>query len=382
MYICSMIHRILLQRLKDYCFQGKAILLIGPRQVGKTTLLKTLQAEIQTESVWLNADEADILELLSSAHTSTELLHLVGANTKLVIIDEAQQVPNIGQKLKLFYDNFPDIQVIATGSSAFELQNNMNEPLTGRKRTLHLYPISFEELREYKSYLEAKRQLETRLIYGMYPDVIKSIGEEKEVLIELTNSYLFKDILKIDDIRKPEHIVKLVRALAFQVGSEVSFNELARTIGNIDAGTVEKYIGLLQKAYIIFQLPAFSRNLRNEIKKGKKYYFYDNGIRNALINNFAPIEMRFDKGALWENFLISERLKHNEYAGIYTNDYFWRTRDQAEIDYIEEIDGFLHCYEFKWKTKKARLAKSFATAYPQHTFDIIHKENYVDFILG
>lgn len=375
-----MIRRKVLEQLKEMCFSGKVIMLIGPRQVGKTTLLKILQKEVQAKSVWLNADEADVLEALSSARTSTELLQIIGESTRLVIIDEAQQIPDIGLKMKLLYDNFPDIQLIATGSSAFDLQNSMNEPLTGRKRTLYLYPISYSELQEHTSYLEAKRQLKSRLIYGMYPDVINSIGEEKDVLLELTNSYLFKDILKIDDIRKPDHIVKLVRALAFQVGSEVSFSELSRTIGNIDAGTVEKYIGLLQKAYIIYQLPAYNRNLRNEIKKGKKYYFYDNGVRNSLINNFAPIEMRFDKGALWENFLITERLKRNQYTGRYTNDFFWRTRDQAEIDYIEEKDGYLHCYEFKWKSKKARLPKSFAAAYPQHTFEMINRDNYLDFV--
>lgn len=376
-----MLHRKLFERLKNQCFKGKLISLIGPRQVGKTTLLQYLQNQLKVKSVWLNADEADVLSILTNASTSTELLQVVGQATKLVIIDKAQQVPNIGLKLKLLYDNFPEIQVIVTGSSAFDLQNNMNEPLTGRKRTFDLYPISFSELVENTSILEAKRQLETRLIYGSYPDVVNHIGEEKEVLLELANSYLFKDIFKIDAIRKPKHIEKLVRALAFQVGSEVSFNELSKTIGNIDVGTVEKYIGLLQKAYVVFQLPAYSRNLRNEIKKGKKYYFYDNGIRNALINHFSPMEMRFDQGALWENFLISERMKRNHYENEYTNNYFWRTKDQAEIDYIEEVDGFLNSFEFKWKPKKSRLPKSFATAYPQHTFQVVSKENYLDFIL-
>lgn len=245
-----------------------------------------------------------------------------------------------------------------------------------------LYPVAFAELIEHTSILEVKRQLETRLIYGAYPDVINHAGKEKQVLLELANSYLFKDIFKIDSIRKPEYIEKLTRALAFQVGSEVSFNELAKTIGNIDVGTVEKYIGLLQKAYVIFQLPAFSRNLRNEIKKGKKYYFYDNGIRNALINNFAPMVMRFDKGAIWENFLISERMKTNQYAGRHTNNYFWRTKDQAEIDYIEEIDGYLHSFEFKWQAnRKVKLPTSFATAYPQHTFSVVTQDNYIDFII-
>lgn len=377
-----MIHRDLLVKLQQRCFQGKAIVLIGPRQVGKTTLLKALQRSLSVSSVWLNADEADVLALFSQAETSTELLQMVGKNTQLVIIDEAQQIPKIGHKLKLLHDNFPQIQVIATGSSAFDLQNHMNEPLTGRHYQFELFPVSYAELIKHSSILEAKRQLSTRLIYGAYPDVINHFGEEKPVLMSLANSYLFKDILKIEAIRKPDHIEKLVRALAFQVGSEVSYNELAKTVGNIDVGTVEKYIGLLQKAYVIFQLPAFSRNLRNEIKKGKKYYFYDNGIRNALINNFTPMDVRFDKGALWENFLITERMKRNRYGGIYTNDYFWRTKDQAEIDYIEEIDGYLHSFEFKWQNrKKAKLPKSFATAYPQNSFLVVTKDNYLDFIL-
>lgn len=376
-----MIQRKLLQNIKEHCFKGKIITLIGPRQVGKTTLLKQLQKEIQVKSVWLNADEADVLSSLSKADTSTALLQLVGQSTKLVIIDEAQQVPDIGLKLKLLFDNFPKIQIIATGSSAFDLQNTMNEPLTGRKYSFELYPISFQEIIQHNNLLEAKRQLETRLLYGSYPDVINHHGDERRILQELANSYLYKDILKIDRIRKPGHIEKLVQALAFQVGSEVSYNELSKTIGHIDAKTVEKYIQLLQKSYIIFQLPAFSRNLRNEIKKGKKYYFYDNGIRNAIINNFSPIDMRLDKGALWENFLLSERLKRNKYSYFHTNRYFWRTKDKSEIDYIEDIDGVLKSFEFKWKNKKKKVPQSFAAAYPQYTFSVISKENYIDFLL-
>lgn len=377
-----MIERKLLTVLKEKCFKKKTIILIGPRQVGKTTLLKRLEQKLSVQSLWLNADEGDILEVLSKAQTSRELLQIIGKKTELVIIDEAQQIPDIGLKLKLIFDNFPHLQVIATGSSAFELQNKMNEPLTGRKRSYNLFPISFEEIIEDSSLLEAKRQLEARMIYGFYPDVINHIGEEKEILLELANSYLFKDILKIETIRKPEHIIKLVKALAFQVGNEVSFNELSQTIGHIDVATVEKYIGLLEKAYIVFKLPAYNRNLRNEIKKGKKYYFYDTGIRNALINNFSPMDMRFDKGALWENFLISERMKRNHYSNRYTNTYFWRTKDQAEIDYIEEVDGVLHSFEFKWKSrKKAKLPKSFQVAYPEHSFTIIDQDNYLDFII-
>lgn len=345
-------------------------------------MLRKLQQEVEEECLWLNADEADVLEMLSGANTSTSLLQVVGKSTRLIIIDEAQQVPKIGLKLKLLYDTFPNIRIIVTGSSAFDLQDTMNEPLTGRKLTYNLYPISMEELTNYTSLLEAKRQLIARLIYGSYPDVINHIGEEKPILLELSNSYLYKDILKVEGIRKPSHIEKLLRALAFQVGSEVNFSELSNMIGNISVATIERYISMLEKAYIIFKLPAFNRNMRNEIKKGKKYYFYDNGVRNALINNFAPMDMRFDKGALWENYLISERMKYNHYNGHYVNTFFWRTKDQAEIDYIEEVDGYMHCFEFKWKSKKKKnIPKSFNQAYPQNTYTIISENNYLDFIL-
>src|SRR5699024_6502851 len=239
------------------------------------------------------------LQAFETATTSTQLLKFIGSNHKLVIIDGAQQIPHIGKKLKLIYDTRPDIQLIAAGSSAFELQEQMAEPLTGRKRTFYLYPLSYKEIAHNQSTLKTRRLLETRLIFGSYPDVVNSSDDEKNTLIEIANSYLYKDILKLDNIRKPVHIEKLLQALAFQVGSEVNYHELARTIGNIDKVTVEKYIDLLEKAYIIFKLPALSRNLRNEIKKGKKYYFYDNGIRNVLISNFSNFNLRQDKGALW-----------------------------------------------------------------------------------
>lgn len=362
------------------------MVLIGPRQVGKTTLLKSLQAKLAYESniknIWLNTDEADVLMELTQADTSTALCQLIGQSTQLVIIDEAQQVPQIGQKLKILHDSFPEVQVIATGSSVFDLQNQMNEPLTGRKLQFDLYPISFAELTNHSSLMEAKGLLETRMLYGSYPDVINHIGDDKPILLELVNSYLFKDLLQVEGIRKPEHIEKLVCVLVFQVGSEVSFNELAKTVGNIDVATVEKYIGLLEKAYIVFKLPAYSRNLRNEIKKGKKYYFYDNGVRNALINNFVPLDMRLDKGALWENFLVAERMKYNAYTGRYVNAFFWRTTDQAEIDYIEEVDGYLHSFEFKWsEARKAKLPKSFQSAYPEHSFTVVNKDNFTEFVM-
>lgn len=375
-----MFQRKLKERLKEDCFTGKVILLIGARQVGKTTLLKQLIKELDEQSIWFNADEADILELFTKATTSTQLLQHIG-NKRLVVIDEAQQIPDIGKKLKLIYDTRPDIQLIATGSSSFELQNRMNEPLTGRKITHYLYPFSYEEIVENTSLLEARRTLEKHLIYGTYPDVLNNPGKEKQVLTELASSYLYKDILQLEDIRKTSHIEKLLRALAFQVGSEVNYHELSNLVGNISSVTVEKYLDLFEKTFIVFKLPAFSRNLRNEIKKGKKYYFYDNGIRNVLISDFRMPEMRQDKGALWENYIISERLKYNQYHENYVNNYFWRTHDRAEIDYIEESDGQINAYEIKWMKKKASFPNSFLTAYPNNTTAILNRENFEAFIM-
>lgn len=376
-----MIHRDLEKNILDACFKGKIILLLGARQVGKTTLLKEILSKIDVSHVWLNVDEADILQAFETATTSTQLLQLIGKKNRLVVMDEAQQISDIGKKLKLIYDTDPEIQIIATGSSSFDLQNKMAEPLTGRKRTFYLYPLSYKEISRGQSILEAKRLLDTRLIFGSYPEVVNNPGDEKSILIEIANSYLYKDILKLDNIRKPTHIEKLLQALAFQVGSEVSYNELSRIIGNIDTATIEKYLDLLEKAFIIFKLPALSRNLRNEIKKGKKYYFYDNGIRNVLINNFAGIDFRQDKGALWENFLIAERIKNNHYQRRYANTYFWRTHDKAEIDYIEEEDGVLNAFELKWKTQKVNFANSFLEAYPNNRTEVISRENFEEFVM-
>ncbi len=376
------IERSILNRLKENCFKQKVIILIGPRQVGKTTLLKKLQKELNVESKWLNADEADIRQEFVQANTSTRLLQLIGSNSKLVFIDEAQQIPEIGMKLKLLIDNFPDIQIIATGSSALDLQNQTNEPLTGRKKEFYLFPLSFQELSNHNSVLEEKRIVNTRLIYGTYPEVVNNPGNEKEVLTEIANSYLYKDILMLDGIRKASILEKLLQALAFQVGSEVRYHELARTIGNIDPTTVEKYIDLLEKTFVIFKLPGLNRNVRNELKKGKKYYFFDNGIRNVLISNFNQINLRQDIGILWENYLIAERYKYNSYNQIYANKFFWRTQDQAEIDYIEEREGYLNAYEIKWTPKNVRFPKSFQEAYPNNICKVLDKENYTDFLLS
>jgi predicted AAA+ superfamily ATPase len=377
-----MIQRALLAKIADQCFMNKAILLLGARQVGKTTLLKNLVETLNVKTKWLNADEADIYNELTAANTSTALLQLIGPETKLAIIDEAQQIADIGLKLKLLHDNKPELQMIATGSSAFDLLNRTNEPLTGRKRTFYLYPISYAELVANTDRLEAKRTLEARLIFGSYPEVINNPGTEKNVLIEIAQSYLYKDILQLEGIRKSSHLEKLLQALAFQVGNEVNYHEISKTIGNINSSTVEKYLDLLEKTYVIYKLPALSRNMRSEIKKGKKYYFYDNGIRNVLISNYSPVEMRFDKGALWENFLISERLKRNHYVGNTPNTYFWRTHDQAEIDYIEEQDGVLNAFEFKWKEDNVRFPDSFLKAYPNHQTQLINRDNFESFVGG
>jgi len=375
-----MIERTITKNLKTALFKGKAILLIGPRQVGKTTLLHFIANEYKKPYLWLNADESDIALKLENT-TSTELKALIGQN-KLVIVDEAQVIKNIGKTLKLITDSLKDVQVIATGSSAFELRNKMNEPLTGRKNEFNLYPITIAEMNANHGELAEGRLLEHRLIYGFYPEVINNIGEEQKTLRDLSGSYLYKDLLMIDGIKKASMLDKLLQALALQLGNEVSYTELAQLLGGVDPATVEKYIDLLEKSFVVFKLPALSRNHRNEIKKGKKIYFWDNGIRNAIIKNFQPLELRTDKGALWENFLISERLKQNSYNGNWVNSYFWRTFDGSEIDYIEEKDGKMSAYEFKWNAekKKVKFPSAFSGSYENSEFRVIDKNNYGEFV--
>jgi len=374
-----MIPREIFESVKQRLFYGKAIILTGPRQVGKTTFLRQLIAESEENLVLsLNCDEPDIRLLLENI-TSTKLKTLIG-KYKLILIDEAQKVEKIGMTLKLMVDNIEKIQVIATGSSAFDLRNKLNEPLTGRKFEYHLYPFSTKELVKHTSLIEESRLLEHRMIYGMYPDVVNQPSDALTLLKELTNSYLFKDIFSYRDIRNPDGLNNLLRALALQVGSEVSYNELGRSIG-IDKETIERYIDLLEKVFVIFRLSSFSRNIRNELKKSKKIYFYDNGLRNAIVNNFNPLALRNDIGALWENFIIGERRKYIEYNRIYVNTYFWRTHAQQEIDYIEEEGGMLHAYEFKWnENKKSKLPTSFASTYPEHSFEVINQSNYLPFL--
>ena len=366
--------------IQKRCFQGKVIILLGARQVGKTTLLKKITKEQTVDALYLNCDEPQVVAALTNRNLK-ELQMIVGAN-KFVVIDEAQKVDDIGLTLKLIVDNIPNIQVIATGSSAFELRNRLNEPLTGRKFEYQMFPISSKEIYQSSGYIDLKGTLETRLIYGSYPDILQNTSNGQELLRMLTDSYLYKDILSYDNLRKPEVLDKLLRALAFQVGSEVSYNELAKTIGS-DSKTVERYIELLEKCYIIFRLHGLSRNLRNELKKAKKIYFYDNGVRNAIIQQFAPLELRNDVGALWENFFISERIKHNHYRQNYCNIYFWRTKSQQEIDYIEEQNGHMTAFEMKWNPKKANtsIPEAFLKAYEVQETVIVTPENYLEYLL-
>ena len=366
--------------IQERCFQGKAIILLGARQVGKTTLLKKIIQEQQVDALYLNCDEPQTVAALTKCNLK-ELQMVIGAN-KFVVIDEAQKVDNIGLTLKLIVDNMPDVQVIAAGSSAFELRNCLNEPLTGRKYEYQMFPISSKEIYQSSGYIDLKGGLETRLIYGSYPDILNHASDARELLRMLTDSYLYKDILATDNLRKPDVLDKLLRALAFQVGSEVSYNELAQAVGT-DSKTVERYIELLEKCYIIFRLHGLSRNLRNELKKAKKIYFYDNGVRNAVIQQFAPLELRNDAGALWENFFISERIKRNHYQQNYCNIYFWRTKSQLEIDYIEEQNGQMTAFEMKWNPKKSNtsIPETFLNAYDVKETVVITPDNYLDYLL-
>jgi len=373
-----MVERILKNTISDKLFKGKAIILLGARQTGKTTLLKSLFNNAD-DAILFNADDADVRSLFTNASSSR--LKAVFGKKKIVIVDEAQRIANVGLSFKLITDQIPEIQLIATGSSSFELSNSVQEPLTGRKWEYKLFPLSFAEMVAHHGLLEEKRMLPQRLIYGCYPEIISNPGNERELLHQLTDSFLYKDLLMLDNIKKPEKIVQLLQALAFQIGNEVSYSELGRMI-EMDKQTVEKYIVLLEKAFVIFRLGAFSRNLRKEIKHSRKIYFCDNGIRNALIAQFGQIELRSDIGALWENYLISERFKWISYSGIWSNQYFWRTFDNQEIDYIEESDGLISAFEFKWNSKaKAKSQKLFKEQYPNNSLKIINKDNFEEYLL-
>jgi uncharacterized protein len=374
-----MIIRAIEKHINNNLLKGKAIMLFGARQTGKTTLLENLIQKVNMPTLWLNADEADIREVLYNT-TSTKLRTYFGQN-KLIIIDEAQRIKNVGITIKLITDRIKDIQVIATGSSALELANEINEPLTGRKYEFRLHPLSFSEMVSHHGLIEETRMLENRLIYGYYPEVVLTSEPKNKILNLIADSYLYKDLFTHEKIKKPLILEKLLKSLALQIGQEVSYNELSQQIG-IDKQTVEKYIDLLEKTYVIFKLPAYNKNVRNELRKSKKIYFFDNGIRNAVIGNYNNLGTRTDIGPLWENFLISERIKHlNNTETTIQGIYFWRTTQQQEVDYIEETNSKLAAWEFKWSSsKKAKISKTFMDAYPGTAFQKIDKDNYLSFI--
>ncbi len=370
-----MISRDLTPILLRKLHKGKVIVVIGPRQVGKTTIISTILSD--KEYLFLDGDDQSVSEIIGAANTQ-ELRNIIG-NYKYVFIDEVQRIPNIGLKLKIIVDQIKDVQVIVSGSSAFDINNATQESLTGRKFEYNLFPISWNEFENNVGYIKAQQQLELRMLYGMYPDVINNFGEEYEILKNLVSSYLYKDILALAGIRKSEYLEKVVQALAFQGGNEVSYNEIAQLVG-IDKNTVSTYIDLLEKSFVVFRVNSFSKNLRNEIKANKKIYFYDNGVRNMIIGNFTNLAFRQDKGALWENFMMSERVKFLSYTQSNAKPFFWRTTTQQEIDYIETNAEAVSAFEFKWSaSKKTKLPKSFATAY-NPSFMVVNKDNFRDFL--
>jgi uncharacterized protein len=369
-----MIARQLVANVVDRIGTGKAIVVIGPRQVGKTTLIHDVMK--QNDYLFLDGDDPSVRNLLDNASTQ-KLRDLIGTKP-FVFIDECQRIRNIGLTSKIIVDQIKSTQLILSGSSSFEINEEIKEPLTGRKWTFDLLPISYKEWEDNIGTIPAMQSLPNRLVYGFYPDVLNNPVDEKVILAELVDSYLFKDILLYSNIKKSDTIVKLTQALAYQVGNEVNYSELANLIG-IDAKTVVNYIDVLEKGFVVFRLNSFNKNQRNEIKKGVKIYFYDNGVRNAVIKNYNDVANRNDVGQLWENFLISERLKQNKYAKRNLDMYFWRTTQQQEIDYIEIENERVAAFEFKWSSKKKALfSKTFTSTY--HSVNtLVNQDNFRDF---
>lgn len=375
----GLLQRKLQEIIEKRLFSGKAIVLVGARQVGKSTLFRQILSK-HDDVLILNCDDPEMRGLLDGANLG-ELRRVVG-NHRIVMVDEAQRLRGAGLTMKLITDNMPEVQLLITGSSSFLLQGTMNEPLTGRKFEYQLFPFSTQEINDNMGYISTRQLLESRLIYGSYPDVINNIDDSAEVLANLSGSYMYQDLLSLEGVRKPVLIEKLLVALALQVGSEVSYNELSQAVGS-DVKTVEKYVDLLEKCYIVFRLPALSRNMRSELKKGKKIYFYDNGIRNSIIHNLNPLSLRNDIGALWENFIVSERLKYNHNRGHLANYYFWRTTTQQEIDLIEESGGTFQLFEMKWNPRRVstKPPSEFTKGYGEMPFSVVTPDNYLDFLL-
>lgn len=369
-----MFDRTIENKIKDKINDGKAIVVVGARQVGKTTLINEILKN--KEYLFLDADDPSTRSVLQSP--TTEQVRTFIGNYKYIFLDEAQRIPQIGLTLKIITDQFKEVQLFVSGSSSFDLGNELNEPLTGRKWEYELFPISWEEYENKIGFIKSEQQIENRLIYGFYPEIINNQGKEREALKNLVNSYLYRDILAFSDIKKPEVLEKLLQALALQMGSEVNYNELSQLVG-INKITVQKYIEILEKGYVVFRLNSFSRNIRNEIKQNRKIYFYDNGIRNMIIGNFNPLNLRIDKGALWENFLVSERKKQNLYKDTFAKMYFWRTKQQQEIDFVEENNGKIVGFEFKWNSKKTKFPQNFIKTYKAKGH-IINRNNFREFV--
>ncbi|MDD3523227.1 MAG: ATP-binding protein [Candidatus Cloacimonadaceae bacterium] len=372
-----MIKRKIFDPIQQWLERGKIVLVLGPRQSGKTTLLKMIRESHVGNSLVFNCDETESRTLLSKQNSA--LLRTVLGYDKLVLVDEAQRLENAGLTLKLIHDTMPDIKLIATGSSAFELTDKLNEPLTGRKIEFSLLPFAFEELVEHTDLLSEIKQLQNRLLFGSYPEIALNPGLEVPTLQNLCGSYLYKDVFSIYDIRRPELVEKLVQALAIQLACEVSFHELAQLL-DTDSATIERYIGILERAFIVFRLPNFNRNQRNEIKRSRKIYFIDNGIRNAVLSDFRPLELRDDIGKLWENYVVSEFLKSKANHSLYHRAYFWRNRNGAEVDYLELADNYLKAFEIKWNPRKAGNFRAFLSAYPDAETQTISPENYFQHI--
>lgn len=375
-----MIKRIIEDRIFECLVANKAILIFGARRVGKTILMKQILMKANSKVLFMNGEDLDTLSLLESQSVSNYKRLLNGI--EILAIDEAQNIPDIGQKLKLIVDEVSGIKVIASGSSSFDLLNKAGEPLVGRSSQFLLFPFSQNELTDKENVLQVHQNLEEKIVYGYYPEVVlmNDLGQKKDYLKNIVNSYLLKDILVLDGLKNSKKMLELLKLIAFQIGSEVSYDELSRQLG-LSRNTVEKYLDLLSKVFVIYKLGAFSRNLRKEVSKAGKWYFYDTGIRNAIISNFSLLSQRLDNGQLWENYLINERIKQNFYFNQDKSFYFWRTYDGQEIDLIEVENGKLNAFEFKWGEKLPRVPRAFADNYSEATYQVVNKSNFLDFIL-
>lgn len=368
-----------IENLRKLIIPGKVMVIYGPRRVGKTTLLKKYLEKENNSVLFVNGDDIIVRQYLESQSIQT-LQDFVG-NHGLLVVDEAQYVEKIGLNLKLIVDHIPGIKIIVTGSSSFDLARDVGEPLTGRKYVLKLFPLSQMEISKIEKRHETTASLDSRLIYGSYPEVVLMSDNRRreDYLRELVQSYLFKDILVLEGIRYANKLVRLLQLLAFQIGKQVSLTELGKQL-SMSKNTVERYLDLLEKVFVIYRLSGFSRNLRKEITKSQRYFFYDTGVRNALIGNFNPLGVRNDLGELWENYIITERMKRQEYLRSVTNSYFWRTYDKKEIDLVEERGGKLFGYEVKWKKERVKIPRDWTVGYPDAAFEVIHRENYLKFI--